>query len=160
MSKKLGDTLSDDIFRLLTSKIPTTIVATVSGDCMPNTTPVHLVYAIDRKTISMALSRQHRATSNIRENGKVIMCVCEEGDLNVSIGGRARVVKEVMDNNKAMCLVLLDIEFIKDDSTHSETISGIRYRCRTERGEEFIRTMFSELERYAEKTLKNSQAIR
>ena len=131
---------------MLRSKIPSVVVATVSRDGEPNTTPVHLIYAKDRKTILMAMALQHQGTANIKENGKVMICMCEENDINVSVSGTARMIREPMECNKAMCIIKVDVERVKDDSTHSETTSGIRYRCVTERGEMFIREVFAELE--------------
>ncbi len=147
MSKILGNSLSEGLYDLLRSKVPTAIVATVSDES-PNTTPVHLMLAKDKNTLLMAMARQHTGTANIRNNGKVMICVCEEGDINVSIKGEATVVKEHMDCNKAMCVVKVKVQEIKDDSTHSETTCGIRYRCRTEKGESFIKSIFAELEDY------------
>ncbi len=147
MSKILGNSLSEELYDLLRSKVPTAIVATVSDE-YPNTTPVHLILAKDKTTLLMAMARQHKGTANIRKNGKVMICVCEEGNMNVSIKGDATVVKEHMDCNKAMCVVKVKIREIKDDSTHSETTCGIRYRCRTENGEMFIKNIFAELEEY------------
>jgi len=55
-----------------------------------------------------------------------------------------------MECSLAMCIVKAAVIDIKDDSTHSETISGIRYRCKTERGKRFIQDVFDELETYIE----------
>ncbi len=149
MSKILGNSLPDEVLKMLRSKIPTVVVATVSEDGTPNTTPIHLIYAKDSKTILMAMALQHKGTSNIKDNRDVMICMCEKGDINVSIKGKGKVVREPMICNKAMCIVQVDIEFVKDDSTHSETTSGIRYRCVTERGENFIQEVFTELEKYS-----------
>ncbi|MFO8110311.1 MAG: pyridoxamine 5'-phosphate oxidase family protein [Thermoplasmata archaeon] len=146
MSKILGESLPEEALNMLRSKIPSVVVATVSREGEPNTTPVHLIYAKDQKTILMAMALQHQGTANIKDNGKVMICMCEENDINVSIKGKAEVVREPMECNKAMCMIKVDVANVKDDSTHSETTSGIRYRCVTERGERFIRDIFTELE--------------
>ncbi len=148
MSKILGDSLSEEVFWLLRSKVPTVVLATVSGDGRPNTTPIHLIYAKDRKRILMAIARRHQGRANIKKTGKVMLCLCEEGNINVSISGTASVIKEHLDSSREMSLVLLDVEEVKDDSTHSETISGIRYHCVSKRGDEFIKRVFAELEKY------------
>ncbi len=148
MSKILGSSLPEMIYELFRSKLPTVILATLSPDGHPNTAPIHLIYATDKNTLLMALARQHQSMANIRDNGKVMICVCEEGDINVSIKGDAAMIKENMDCNKAMCIVEVKVQEVKDDSTHSETTSGIRYRCRTEKGESFIKDIFAELEEH------------
>ena len=146
MSKNLGNELPKEAYDALRSRVPSVILATVSSDGFPNTTPVHLIFAKDKKTILMALAKRHQGLANIREGGKVMVCMCESKDVNVSIRGKAKVVMETMDSNNTMCAVRLDIIDIKDDSTHSQTISGIRYRCRTEKGEKFITGVLNELE--------------
>lgn len=148
MSKILGESLPAEAFEMLRSKVPTVVVATVSSDGMPNTTPVHLTYAKNPETILMGMALRHRGTSNIKDNGNVMLCMCEKGDVNVSIKGKAKVIREPMLCNKAMCIVQVDVESVKDDSTHSETTTGIRYRCVSERGERFIQKIFEELEEY------------
>jgi hypothetical protein len=147
MSKMLGEELPEDAFQMLRAEKATLIVATLSPNGFPNTTPVHLAWAKDRKTLLMAMARRHQGTENIRQTGKTMACMCEEGDVNVSIRGKATVLKEHMDCNEGMCVVQLDIIDVKDDSTHSDTTTGIRYSCRTEKGEEFIRDVFAELKR-------------
>jgi len=146
MSKSLGNELPQEAYDALRSRVPSVVLATVSSDGFPNTTPVHLLFAKDKKTILMALAKRHQGLANIRKSGKVMVCMCESNDVNVSIRGNAKVVKETMDSSSTMCAVRLDIIDIKDDSTHSETISGIRYRCRTKKGEEFITSVLDELE--------------
>ena len=142
-----GERLPVDAFRLLTNRVPVVIVATVSPNSYPNTTPVHLAWAKDRKTLLLAMARGHQGTANIKETGKAMVCICEEGDANYSIRGKAAVLKEHMDCNEGMCVIQLDIIDVKDDSTHSETTSGIRWRFKSERGRRFVDDVFAELER-------------
>ena len=151
MSKLLGDELPQDAYDALRSRVPSVVVATVSPNGYPNTTPVHLIFARDKKTILFAMAKRHQGLANIRESGKVMVCMCEEGDVNVSIRGDAKVIKETMESNNVMCALRLDVIDVKDDSTHSETISGIRYRCRTEKGEKFIESVIDELEKMEQK---------
>lgn len=146
MSEILGSSLPENAYNLLRSKIPTVIVATVSEHGRPNTTPIHLIWAIDRKTIIMGMAKRHDGTKNIKDNGKAMICMCEEGDVNVSIYGRAEVMKETMDCNEHMSIVKLDVEEVKDDSTHSRTTSGIRWESQTPAGDKFIEDIFNELE--------------
>ncbi len=146
MSKILGDSLPDDAYRILRDRLTTTVVATVSPDGSPNTTPVHLLTAKDPKTLLMAMAIRHQGTQNIRENGMAMVCFCEQGDINVSIKGTGRVVREPMECNKAMCVVQLDVTEVKDDSTHSRTTTGIRYQCMQAKSIQFIADVFDELE--------------
>jgi len=145
MSKVLGNVLDETAFRQFNARQSTVIVATVSGDGYPNTTPVHLIIAFDRSTLLMGMNQKHQGVANIRSSGKVMINLCEQDDLNISIRCDASVFLEKMQCNPHMCVVKAEILEIKDDSTHSETTSGIRYRCRTEKGAVFIKGVFEEL---------------
>jgi hypothetical protein len=147
MSKIFGDSLPPEALAILKDRLTTTVVATVSPDGFPNTTPIHLLTAKDPKTLLMAMAKRHRGTHNIKENGHVMVCFCEQGDVNVSIKGTAKVVKEPMDCNSAMCVVQVDITEVKDDSTHSRTTTGIRYQCMSPKSVEFIAGVVDELEK-------------
>jgi len=145
MSRILGDALPDDAYAILTSKYATTILGTVSEDGYPNTAPVHLILAKDPRTILFALATRHRSAANIQANGRAMICLCEHGDVNVSIRGDARVVRDPMECNRAMCAVRLDVLDVKDDSTHSETVNGIRFHVMKARSQQFIDDVFAEL---------------
>ncbi len=147
MSKKLGDTLSDKAIAQFNARESSVVIATVSEDGFPNTTPVHLIIARDPQTLLFGISINHLGTSNIRANPKIMISLCEKDDLNISIKCRAKVIREKLDCNPGMCVVEAKIAAIKDDSTHSRTISGIRYECKTERGAKFIQDVFNELEK-------------
>ena len=148
MSKILGTELGHEAFTQLKARESTVVVATISENGFPNTTPVHLITAPDNKTLLLGMNRKHQGVINIRANPKIMISLCEKNDLNISIRCSAEVFQEVMRCNSAMCIIKASIIDIKDDSTHSETISGIRYRCKTERGERFIQDVFDELDSY------------
>ncbi|MEA2110403.1 MAG: pyridoxamine 5'-phosphate oxidase family protein [Pseudomonadota bacterium] len=147
MSKNLGNFLDDMAMEQFNAQESTVVVATVSEDGFPNTTPVHLIIAKDPQTLLLALGLGHQATANIRSNPKIMISLCEKNDLNISIRCNAEIICEKMDSNSGMCVVEAKVETIKDDSTHSRTISGIRYVCKTDRGERFIREAFDELKK-------------
>lgn len=148
MSKSLGAELDEQAFKQLRARETTTVVATISDNGFPNTTPVHLITALNKKTLLMALNRNHQAVKNIRRNPKIMISLCEKEDLNISIRCNAKIFLEVTKCNSAMCIIKADIIDIKDDSTHSDTICGIRYKCNSEQGVKFIRDVFNELETY------------
>ncbi len=146
MSKNLGTELSEHAIRQLRARESTFIVATISDNGYPNTTPVHFISAIDKNNLLMALNRNHQGVKNIRKNPKIMISLCEKDDLNISIRCKAEVFLEVMKCNSAMCIIKSEIIDIKDDSTHSDTICGIRYKCNSDRGVKFIKNVFDELE--------------
>lgn len=145
MSIMLGSELSQKALDQINGRESTVVVATVSENGYPNTTPVHLIIAPDPKRLLMAIYKDHQGTLNIQANGKVMVSLCEKDDLNISIRGDGLVVKEGLESSPSMRAVRIDIIDIKSDSTHSETISGIRYRSKTEKGDIFIKNSFDEL---------------
>lgn len=145
MSKLIGQELDERAFAQINARESTVVVATTSPNGYPNTTPIHLIIAPKKHTLLLAMNRDHQGLKNIRSDPKIMISLCEKDDLNISARCDARVLKERMDCNEHMCVVRADIVDIKDDSTHSFTISGIRYRCKTEKGEAFIRGVFDEL---------------
>lgn len=150
MSKIIGEELDEKSFKQFRAREGTVVVATITSNGYPNTTPVHLVTAVNKKTLLLAMNRNHQGVINIRQESKAMLSLCEKDDLNISVRCNMVVFKENMECNPAMCIVKAGIIDIKDDSTHSETICGIRYRCKTERGKRFIQDVFNELETYIE----------
>ena len=150
MSKIIGEAIDEKSFKQFRAMESTVVVATITDNGYPNTTPVHLITAVNKKTLLLAMNRKHQGVINIRHEPKIMLSLCEKNDLNISIRCDAEVFKERMECNPAMCIVKAGIIDIKDDSTHSETTRGIRYRCRTEKGKRFIQDVFDELETYIE----------
>lgn len=148
MSKILGKTLTNKMLDQFTARESTVVLATISEDGFPNTTPIHLITARDETSLILGVARIHKAFENISKHNKCMISLCEKNDLNISLKGFAHVIMESLESNKAMSAVQFDISEIKSDSTHSETISGIRYRVKTERGQKFIDEVFSELEEF------------
>jgi len=148
MSRPMGSRLPDKALSQLQARVSTAILATNNPSGYPHTMPVHLMFAPDNSTILLALRISHQSIENLRRDPHVMLCLCENGDLNVSIRGDAAIVREPAISNRSMCIVKIRVCDVKDDSTHSETVSGIRYKCRTDAGERFIREMFEELETY------------
>jgi len=145
MSKYIGEVLDDMAVKQLNARESTVVVATVSEDGSPNTTPIHLIIAKNPQTLLLGLSRGHKAVTNIRSVPKTMISLCEKNDLNISIKCSARIILEKMACNSGMCVVEAKVIAIKDDSTHSKTVSGIRYACKTDRGAKFIQDVFNEL---------------
>lgn len=145
MSKNLGDSLTNDVIAILSSRIPTVIVATTSPDGYPNTTPIHLVHVKSPKTIYLAMARRHQGVKNLRETGKVMVNLVEGPNMAVSFKGHAEVIREEMRCSRPMCIVKVDVLEVKSDRTHVEVSAGIRHFCRTEAGERFCHDVFTEM---------------
>lgn len=146
MSKILESTMTKEIRDLLNSKNVTVVLATISEDNYPNTTPIHLITAPSEKKIRIALGKMHQSYLNIKANGKIMISMLESNDMALSIKGNARIVKDPMDGNKNMAMVEIDVQEIKSDTTPTViVVEGIKIKHRTAKTAEFFRLMFEEL---------------
>lgn len=146
MSKIIGDSLPPEVVDLFNKELTTVIVSTVTEDGVPHAMPVHLLAAPNDKTIRMSLVKGHQTVANIKNNGQAFITVLEATDLAMGIRGTAKVVREPMNNNPAMCMVEFKVEQIKSDTTPTVIVTqGVRTQHRTEKTANFFRTNFDEL---------------
>ncbi|HHW04074.1 MAG TPA: pyridoxamine 5'-phosphate oxidase family protein [Thermoanaerobacterales bacterium] len=146
MSKILGSELTRELVNLLNSKGVTVVLATISGDNYPNTTPVHLITAPNEKKVRMALGKMHQSYMNIKANENVMINILESNDTAISIKGNARIIKDPMEGNKNMAMVEVEVLEIKSDTTPTLIVTdGIKTKHRTAKTPEFFRLMFDEL---------------
>ena len=89
-SNELGQEVIDIINRQATI----VVVATVDEDGSPRTAPFGWVYAKDGRTLRFSTSRGHDTYKNIVRDGRVMVCLMEEGNTAISIKGNARICKE------------------------------------------------------------------
>lgn len=146
MSKIIGDSLPEEVVDLFKKELTTVVLSTLSPEGFPHAMPVHLIYAPNDKTLRMALVKSHQTTINIKNNDKGFITVLEGTDIAMGIKGTARVVKEPMEGNAAMCMVEFNIEQIKSDTTPTVIVTeGINKKHRSPKTTDFFRAMFDEL---------------
>jgi len=146
MSKIIGDTLPPEVVELFNKELTTVIVSTVTPEGFPHAMPVHLLVAPDGRTVRMALVKAHQTTTNIKDNGKSFITVLDGPDLAVGIRGVARVVREPMEGNAAMCMIEFNVEQVKSDTTPTVVVTeGVRTKHRSPKTAEFFRVMFDEM---------------
>ncbi|TGE32216.1 pyridoxamine 5'-phosphate oxidase family protein [Desulfosporosinus sp. Sb-LF] len=146
MSKIIGNSLPEEIVDLFEKELTTVVVSTLTPEGFPHAMPVHLIFAPNDKTFRMALVKSHQTTTNIKNNGKAFITVLEGTDIAMGIKGTARVVREPMEGNAAMCMVEFDIEQIKSDTTPTVIVTeGINKKHRSPKTADFFRAMFDEL---------------
>jgi len=146
MSKILGNVLTPQIVELINSQSIVVVIATVSEDLMPNTTPIHLITAPSNKKLRMAVARMHQAYKNIKTNNNVMINILEVDDTAVSIKGVANIIKDPMEGNKAMAMLEIDVKEIKEDTTPTLIVSGgVKTKIRSKKTPNFFRVMFEEL---------------
>ena len=139
--KILGNELPDDAFELL-NKGTTTVVATVDEDGYPRTAPIGLVGAPDKKTLRLGIASIWDTYKNIKRNGKVMVCVIDEGHIAIGVKGRAEVTNELLGTLEIPAelkefqhlpptipipIIEVKIEQVKSDATPlTRVVSGIR----------------------------------
>ena len=119
--------LSQEVIDLINRQATIVVVATVDEDGSPRTAPFGWVYAKDGRTLRFSTSRGHDTYKNIVRDGRVMICLLEEGNTAISIKGDARVCKEQLSTREHCAMVEVDITSIKSDVTRvASVISGIK----------------------------------
>lgn len=122
-----SDELGQEVIDIINRQATIVVVATVDEDGSPRTAPFGWVYAKDGKTLRFSTSRGHDTYQNIVRDGRVMICLIEEGNIAISIKGNARVRKERLSVREHCAMVEVDITGIKSDVTGvANVISGIR----------------------------------
>lgn len=137
--------LSQDVMDIINRQATIVVVATVDEDGSPRTAPFGWVYAKDGSTLRFSTSRGHDTYMNIVRDGRVMICLMEEGNIAISIRGNARVCKEKLSVYEHCAMVEVDITNVKSDVTGVGTVlSGIK--CTIEdRYVETTKSVYSEM---------------
>ena len=128
--KILGSELPEDAFELL-NKGTTAVVATVDEDGYPRTAPIGLVAAPNKKTLRVCIRPHKFSYKDIRRNGKVMVCIIDEGNIAIGVKGRAEVINEDVGGHPTIPspIVEIKIEEVKSDALPwAPIIHGIRAR--------------------------------
>jgi len=137
--------LSQEVIDIINRQITIVVVATVDEDGSPRTAPFGWVYVKDGRTLRFSTSRGHDTYKNIVRDGRVMVCLMEEGNIAVSIKGNARVCKEKLNVREYCAMVEVDITGVKNDVTSvARVISGIKCEI-NERYVEITKGVYAEL---------------
>jgi len=137
--------LSQEVIDLINRQATIVVVATVDEDGSPRTAPFGWVYAKDGRTLRFSTSRGHDTYKNIVRDGRVMICLLEEGNTAISIKGDARVCKEQLSTREHCAMVELDIKSIKSDVTGvASVISGIKCKI-NDRYVEMTKSVYTEM---------------
>ncbi len=94
----------------------------------------------------MAMQAHCRSAQNIRRDGKVMLTVCEEGDIAAGIKGRAAMLSE-MTAFRGGAIFQIGVLEVKDDSAIDvEFVKGVAMKLRGPRWEKIIKAAASELD--------------
>ncbi len=146
MSKIIGNSLPEEVVDLFKKELTTVVLSTLTPEGSPHAMPVHLIFAPNDKIIRMAIVKLHQTITNIKNDNRAFITVLDGLDIAMGIKGTARVVRETMEGNAAMCMVEFSIEQIKSDTTPTVVVTeGIRKKHRSPKTTGFFRAMFDEL---------------
>jgi flavin reductase (DIM6/NTAB) family NADH-FMN oxidoreductase RutF len=146
LSLILGTELNTTLSDLLKKRINTVIIASIDADCRPHTAPFHYLTVQDNKHLRIAISKFHQTLQNIIQIGDVAVAILDEGDIAVSLKGKARLVKETMDADKNLAIIEIEIDEIhKNNSSDFFVTQGIRIRHKNEASLHYSCQIFQEL---------------
>jgi hypothetical protein len=94
---------------------PVTIVATVDPDGTPRTAPFGSVRAVMPRLLRMISLHYHDTYANLCRDGRVMVALVAPPNIAVSIGGRARVVRERMNTHEHSAILEIDVQEVKND---------------------------------------------
>jgi hypothetical protein len=147
MARYLGETVPQDYLEYINNNLINGILATMDEDGYPRTAPITFIRCKTEKQLLLGIGGMTRMSDNIRRDGKLSLCLVEEGDLALSIRGKGKIIREPMECNKYMVVVSVQVEEVKSDtSPDSKVVRGIEIQPRTERGARFIEEVNRELD--------------
>lgn len=146
LSEITGKTLTTAQQNVFNQQWLTAVVATVSSDGFPNAAPMALFYAPDESKVRMSVGTMHETYTNIKENGKVSICVMEEGDYAFTVKGYGKVLREKSETTGSMSIIEVDVEEVKEDTSPvAEIIQAIRLNPRSDKSQRFLEKIAQEL---------------
>ncbi len=144
--RNLGNELSQEAFSLLNKEITTVVIATVDEDGCPRTAPFHWIVAKDKKTLRVAVNPRHVTYENIKRDGRVMVCVLDQGNTAIGIKGRAKIIKNDIESVPwTITMVEIGIDEVKSDALEWIPIKhGVRFET-TKQVKDLMRKAFDEL---------------
>lgn len=138
--------LNEVVIKVLKTRFLAAMLATVDEDGFPRIAPVSLFAVRDSKTILMAMQKECQSARNIRRDGKVMLSLCEEGDITVGIKGKATMLRE-MSAFKGGAIFQIEVLEVKNDAAVDvEVVSGVRMKLRNPRWLKIITAAARELD--------------
>lgn len=94
---------------------PTAIVATREPDGTPHTAPFGSLRAISPRILRFATWRGHETYTNICRDDRVGVFLLSPPGMAVSVKGRARIAREIMEADPNYAVIEIDIDMVKND---------------------------------------------
>ncbi len=146
MALSLGTELNETLIDLFKKRMSTVIIASIDADCRPHTAPFHYITVQDNKHLRIAISKFHQTLQNINQIRDVALALLEEGDIAVSLKGKAKLVKETMEADRNLAVIEVEIEEVcKNNSADFFVTQGVRIRHKNEASLHYSCQIFQEL---------------
>ncbi|MBU7035948.1 MAG: pyridoxamine 5'-phosphate oxidase family protein [Theionarchaea archaeon] len=94
---------------------PTAIVATLDPDGAPHTAPFGSLRAVSQRTLRFATWRGHETYTNICSDDRVEIFLLSPPGMAVSVRGRAKIKREIMEADPNYAVIDVDIDMVKND---------------------------------------------
>ncbi len=147
---KVEERLPANIYEYFQNQTMTGVASTIDEDGYPRGAPMSLFYAPSDKILLMGNQNRSQTFKNTVRLGKIALTFINEGDVAFTIRGRARVFKEVMESNKYLAVIAVEIEAVKSDvAVDVEVSEGIKYTYRSQKWEDMINAVLAELRAYS-----------
>jgi hypothetical protein len=110
------------------------VLATVDLEGNPNTAPIHLMWAPNAGSVSLALAARHQSTENLKTQGRYSLSIMEADDQAFSIQGIAKLVRQPMEANPHMVLFKLTVNLVKSDTAPTvKVVQAVKTEKRSEK---------------------------
>ena len=146
MAVSVSFELDEKISKVLAGRFLAAMLATVDDDGFPRIAPVSLFSVQDSKTILTMMQADCRSARNIRRDGKVMLTLCEEGDLAVGIRGKATMLSDSKAFRGGAIFTIEVLEVKNDAAFDVEVTSGVRMKLRDPKWSKLINAAAAELD--------------
>lgn len=147
--RKIEERLPANIYAYFQNQTMTGVASTIDEDGYPRGAPMSLFYAPSDNILLMGTQNRSQTFKNTVRVGKIALTFINEGDIAFTIRGKARVFKEVMESNKYLGIIVVEIEAVKSDvAVDVEVSEGIKYVYRAKAWEDMINGVLAELRAY------------
>ena len=149
MDKKMGSELPANLYQYFKENTMTGVVSTMDDDGFPRGAPMSMFYAVDEKTILMAVQNGSATFRNARGHGRMALTFVSGGDSAFTIQAEVKVFKEKMENSKYIGILCLELKNVKSNVADDvEVKEGIKLAFRSRGWKEFIGRILAELRSY------------
>ncbi len=149
MDKAIVNSLPANLYQYFRQNTMTGVASTIDDDGFPRGAPMSMFYAVDARTILMAVQNRSATFHNARSKGRIALTFISGGDTAFTIQAQVKVFKEKMENSKYIGILCLEIKSVKKNLADDvEVKEGIKLEYRSQPWKEYIGRILAELRSY------------